>query len=124
MVVNENNRRENHWIEAFGERKTIAQWSRDPRCVVTERALISRIHNGWDAEEAITTPMKKKVKTFLLTAFGETKSYCQWAKDPRCVVSRVCLRHRIESGWNPEKAITTPILKSRKWVDKEMYLDQ
>jgi hypothetical protein len=47
-------------ITAFGETKSIAQWSRDPRCAVSKAALGLRIQRrGWDPERALTTPTIK-----------------------------------------------------------------
>lgn len=52
-----NNKRNNNDITAFGECRTIAEWSRDPRCVVSYSLLKSRIgRQQWIAESAITTP--------------------------------------------------------------------
>jgi len=49
------NRRTNHIVIAFGESKTIAEWSRDSRCAVTYDLLQSRLSvYGWAAERAIT----------------------------------------------------------------------
>ncbi|MFE2911386.1 hypothetical protein [Kitasatospora indigofera] len=42
------------------------------------------------------------------TAFGETKTLSEWARDPRCVVPLRSLRRRLVLGWRPEKAITDP----------------
>ena len=47
-----------------------------------------------------------------LTAFGETKSFADWAADPRCVVKYVTLSQRIRAyGWQTEAALTTPAAK-------------
>ena len=55
--VNSNNTRFNRHLVAFGERKTVAEWSRDPRCAVRYDTLYTRIHKyGWDAERAIAMP--------------------------------------------------------------------
>jgi hypothetical protein len=44
-------------------------------------------------------------------AFGETKTYAEWERDERCVVSRSTLRSRMtRDKWPAEKAITTPPL--------------
>ena len=49
-----------------------------------------------------------------LTAFGETKFLREWEADPRCKVDREVLRKRVfHKGWDHEKAITTPNLKSK-----------
>lgn len=53
---NQNNKRTNVCVRAFGETKTIAEWSRDDRCKVSQAALRQRLRRmGWDPEEAITT---------------------------------------------------------------------
>ena len=43
-----------------------------------------------------------------ISAFGEEKILIEWAEDKRCVVSYTCLRKRMKSKWEAEKAITTP----------------
>lgn len=54
-TINANNTRNNTRVEAFGELKTIAEWSRDSRCVVSAQILRSRIFkSNWDIETAIT----------------------------------------------------------------------
>lgn len=45
-IANANNRSDNVRINIFGEDKTIAQWARDSRCVVSYNVLRSRIYNG------------------------------------------------------------------------------
>ncbi|MFE3672372.1 type I-E CRISPR-associated protein Cse1/CasA [Streptomyces goshikiensis] len=52
-----------------------------------------------------------------LTAYGETKSLAQWAKDPRCQVSYPTLRARaaaMENGQDAESILTTPASRSRR----------
>lgn len=100
-------------IKAFGEVKTVAEWTRDPRCTIPYSALLFRLNAGWPEEESITRPSGDKKgrqrNSQLLTAFGETKTYPGWTKDPRCVVKESCLRMRIhEYGYSPEQAIVTP----------------
>ncbi len=54
-----NNKRNNHFVTAFNENKTLIDWTKDSRCVVTYHRLINRINIlMWDAEKAITTPIK------------------------------------------------------------------
>lgn len=53
-----NNRRPNINVSAFGEVKNIAAWMRDERCVVSRHTLKKRIENGWDAEAAITKALR------------------------------------------------------------------
>lgn len=57
MADQARNRRTNHWITAFGETKTLVEWSEDPRCQVSYAAVHLRIfRRKWDAERALTTP--------------------------------------------------------------------
>jgi hypothetical protein len=53
---NSNNRRSSLRLEAFGEVRTMVDWSRDPRCVVKLPTLKFRIRDGWVAELAVSTP--------------------------------------------------------------------
>ncbi|MFJ9379331.1 hypothetical protein [Streptomyces sp. NPDC101455] len=46
---------------AFGETKSLADWSDDPRARVTRDVLYNRITTGWDVEMAIETPLLKSV---------------------------------------------------------------
>lgn len=59
MKEQNNNTRQNVFIEAFGERKTLAAWASDQRCVVKYETLRYRVKSGWDHLEAITTPNMK-----------------------------------------------------------------
>lgn len=46
---------------------------------------------------------------YILDAFGESKNLTAWGQDPRCVVSRQALYHRIvDMKMDPEDAITLP----------------
>lgn len=49
-----NNKRNNRHVTAFGETKTLQQWSVDPRCNVCYAALKQRLNYGWSAERALT----------------------------------------------------------------------
>ena len=43
-----------------------------------------------------------------ITAWGEVKSANAWAKDPRAMVTDKIIKRRIDAGWSPEAAISTP----------------
>lgn len=64
-----------------------------------------------------TTPRansNNRRSTLMLTAFGETKSAAEWARDPRCLVCYNTLKSRINNGrWDQEKAISVPLLRQR-----------
>lgn len=57
-----NNKTNNRYIEAFGEIKTLSQWSEDSRCQTTNSGLIYRLKNGYSPEEAILSPPGGKIK--------------------------------------------------------------
>lgn len=54
---NSRNRRNSRSIIAFGETKTVWDWTLDPRCKTSYKNLLLRINKlGWKPEPAITTP--------------------------------------------------------------------
>jgi len=58
---------------------------------------------------------KNRTTTTLLTAFGETKSFMEWARDKRCKVTHLSLRQRINTyGWDIERALQTPKQQLRR----------
>lgn len=48
----------------------------------------------------------------LLTAFGESKTLADWARDPRCSVHARTIWGRLDQGWSAEDAITKPAAKT------------
>lgn len=51
------NKRNSHFVEAFGEIKTLADWMRDERCKSPSTVtIVNRIKAGWTNEKAIMTP--------------------------------------------------------------------
>jgi hypothetical protein len=55
--VNNNNRRDNHRITAFGQTKTLAQWADSSG--LQDRAITRRLDWGWPAERALTQPIRR-----------------------------------------------------------------
>ena len=47
-------------LTAFGESKSIGQWSIDPRCQASRVALRARVARGWNLELAISSPNQDK----------------------------------------------------------------
>lgn len=118
---NSRNRRDNHLISAFGETKTLVEWSEDARCEVTQFALMERIYVGWKPEDAILFKRHKKPvrrsTTRLITAFGETNSLGEWARKMNIDHRRIA--KRIDGlGWSAEKALSTKILAFGSWDTK------
>jgi len=84
------------YITAWGETKSLLEWTQDPRCNVRSKmALMSRIRRlGLQGEEALTFTSKLRAPTpsFLITAYGVTKTWREWGMDPRCKRSIASLR--------------------------------
>ena len=91
-------------IDAFGERKTLTQWSRDPRCKVQRKTLEMRLACGWEPERAITAA-KRDLSLGSFTVDGRTLSLPEWCKVMNLryhtLYSRVALQ-----GMSIEDAIT------------------
>ncbi|MBS1712776.1 MAG: hypothetical protein JST30_00415 [Armatimonadetes bacterium] len=113
--------------EAFGEKKGLADWARDPRCVVSVGTLSARLKNGWSVEEALKTPLmgygaqrgKTAVRNKNFIAFGEVKPVKRWANDPRCAVDLEQLVKRLMGGWDIERAMTQPLRETRRTKDPQ-----
>jgi len=99
-------------LAGFGEIKTKLEWADDPRRVVPRTAFFDRLRQGWHVEEALVTPLGSTLPTHMVTAFGEIKRVSEWARDPRCVVSAPVLASRLDKGWEPEKALTTQVIRN------------
>ncbi len=55
------NRRDNVYVEAFGETKLVKEWSEDPRCKVRYTTLFARIfRDGVKPEVAISQPVTER----------------------------------------------------------------
>ena len=61
----------------------------------------------WVPASKITARQPRPAR-FKIRALGELKGTAEWARDPRCHVSRRSLEDRLERGWPPEEAITLP----------------
>ena len=100
------------YFEAFGKTRNIKEWSREPECVVSYRALLSRIQNGWNVIDALTRPSLEYTRERVVTAFGKSQNLAMWAQDPICIVGEGTLRSRLYRGWNIRKALTDPLRES------------
>ena len=95
-------------LVAFGERKSLHEWAKDRRSMVTHLTLAARIDAGWEVERALTTPpvRNRRHHEKPLMAFGECKSLLEWAADPRAMAPARTILWRVRRGWKPEDAIT------------------
>ncbi len=97
--------------EAFGEKKTLIDWSKDPRCLVSYENMITRLQKKWDFEKVISRPKTKpnEKNIVFIEAWTERKSSTDWLSDPRCMIKdRDILTYRIRNGWTSEEAISIP----------------
>jgi hypothetical protein len=105
-TVNHNNKRNNHRFVAWGENKTIAEWSRDSRCVVSKYIIENRINKlGWtDYEKVLTASADRTRKSQNPThckhghEYNDTNTYYSKAtphlkKCRRCHADRQLKRH-------------------------------
>src|SRR3954467_3660169 len=94
--------------EAFGERKTLKAWSIDPRCFVVYEALVYRVRvRGQSIEQAFALRARTSRRLDrLITAWGESKTAAEWARDPRSACNPSQIPSRISRGIAPEQAIS------------------
>lgn len=104
------NLRKTVWITAFGERKILADWLRDPRCHVGEGTIRRRINRGIEGSDLFVREKMKPVRHVgkIAVAFGESKTVGAWSRDPRCLVTLDCLKKRMRRGLSMERAMTDP----------------
>ena len=106
-------------IEAFGKIQTIPQWSKETG--LSKRVIWRRVEAGWAAEQALSTPllsMGSKRNAVTVTAFGKTKTLCQWAKETG--IHPATLRHRVRIGMPAEMALTIKPAKRGKKSERRI----
>jgi len=112
-------------LEIEGERKTLHEWSKDPRCEIGYKRLRTRLKSGnyrirgrhrFDPA-ILRAPSPRKREERPLTKprrfyeyEGDRMTLAEWARDPRCGVARTTLIHRMKKGWPFERALLTPSL--------------
>jgi hypothetical protein len=107
-ITQANNKSNSRPLTAWGETKTVAEWTRDARCRVDAGCLHLRLNRGWAAERALSE-LPDSRPTRLVVAFGEGKSIAAWARDGRAAVTRRVIERRLNRGVSPELAITLPL---------------
>lgn len=96
-------------FSAFGEEKSLSDWLRDSRCMVSRALLQRRLADGWAFEDALVQGTRPKhYRKPLIEAFGERKTLAAWATDPRCRYTAVGITIRMKAGMSPEDAIAGP----------------
>jgi hypothetical protein len=61
-IEQSNNKRNNRFVTAFGETKTLSQWAADRRSTVSRGSIEKRIHRGMSPEMAISLPNSSAIK--------------------------------------------------------------
>ncbi len=112
--VNGRNRRSNRWVEAFGERRTLAEWCE--RCGISPGTAAARLSIGWTAEEALSIPTRLKMANGAGVAALQEKRATREAtrkmppgvkRHKRRFVARICVdgeRREIGSYTTPDEA--------------------
>jgi hypothetical protein len=100
--------KENHYIVIDDIKRTLSSYGNDPECAVDYKTFECRIARGWNPKKAFILPINSRENPKLVRAFGELKTITELSRHPKCVVGFQTLRFRINIGWEPEKALTTP----------------
>lgn len=104
--IQANNRTNTIFLEYQGKTKCLQEWADEVG--ISESTIRWRLNNGYSAEKALTTEVKKNSNAGkrYLTYKGEAKTVSEWAKhlgfDPKVLYSR------IKRGWSTERALETP----------------
>lgn len=100
-----NNSRWNHVVTFRGETKTLAQWGRE--LALDPDVISERLVRGWSIERALTSKKgSRRQDARLLSLRGETKTITEWARATG--IGRTTIGMRLDQGWTPERALTTP----------------
>lgn len=98
------------FLDAWGEVKNIAEWSRDERCLVPKSTLEYRIRKGMDPEVAMT---QKQLRMEDLTKKKYGVNLVKVAKEVG--IGRSTLQYRMSRGMTLEEAIEAgPARSGRK----------
>ena len=81
------------------------------RCGIDYTTLYLRIEvKHWSMKRATTEPVHSK-EGRIIEAFGEGHTLREWARITGLPLH--ALKHRFSSGWEPERALTQPLMKPR-----------
>jgi len=108
------NRSISRFVEAFGERKTLVEWSEE--FGIAHATIAARLNNGWSPDDALLRPVKPYTdhgaKNETITFKGKSLTLLQWAKE--LGIKSGTLSARRCQGWSVEKMLTTPTLCKTK----------
>lgn len=99
-----------------GRTMCLLDWAREKG--ISHQVLRYRILKGWSVEDALNSPPDVHVQrrspehTRMLTYAGKTQTVTAWSRERG--MSLAVLRHRLNSGWSIEDALTKPVEPRKK----------
>lgn len=114
-ISQNNNRRDNIFIEYNGKNQTVSQWAAE--LGVSFSLLYKRLGRGWNIEKIMTKPKLKRNKNTFIEYNGETLTLQQWSD--RLGIGSGCLHNRIfVYNWPLKDAFTyQPGERKRKYEE-------
>ena len=130
------NRRKSAFIEYNGQIKCASEWAE--LYSLDRNLVLKRIRRGWGIHEALTTPKtpvggktpRRKAaynaklcsrKPRIIEYNGEKLTYAQWAE--KLGINCNMLKHRINTGWSLERALSGLPTKTNKHGYKNVTLN-
>lgn len=116
-------------IRDFGQWEAVAK-----KNGINKKQLINRVNKGWDLERAATEPLTDAAERVQRGVMKRRKySLEMMVEAENNGVSRETFYRRIERGWTPEKAASTPLIdphaalergrKSQRKCGRGFYVD-
>ena len=91
-------------FEAFGEKKTLSEWARDPRCKCTYDTLWYRVNRaGMSVEVAMS--LQDYLNQTYVEIYGVRRTVAAWAGSRYCKVPHRLFYERLRTGMPPELAL-------------------
>lgn len=111
--IQNNNKSNNHLVTYNGKTQTLKKWSEE--LGLDYSALLARINKyKWGIKRTLETDVIKSTKSYrhFVTFNGKTQSIADWARELN--FDYFVIRNRIiRYKWSIEKALTTPVNKSK-----------
>lgn len=105
MKVQNNNRRNNHYLNHNGEHITLSEFSE--KYELDYGLFKERLNRGGSLEEAMLPPHEKETIEYK----GTTKTVAEYAKEYGMTYSQ--LKKRLMRGWTIERSLTQPLRKRK-----------
>lgn len=106
LETQNNNRRDNVYLEYNGKRQTMKQWAKELGLSYT--MIQQRVEYGWAVEKILTTP--STCPPIMVEWQGKSQTLREWAKE--LDIAFATLYRRIKTAkWDVDRAFTTPVSK-------------